>query len=563
MVKGVYKITNDRTGEVYIGQSMNIDARKASHFEELENGTHHNRGMQEDYNSGDTFSFEVLEEVYGTRSDLHEREKSYISDYNSFYAGYNQTPGGEYDQFKGRYKYGGGRKSDYHVPMRTNTYNTYNTYSNRNSTKKSYNYNSNNSDNISSASCVFGIIIVFFVYAIAVYIGESMLYQGGWVLGFFSLLITMITVIIDEFGKKDSNKKTKSNQNNEKVKKEYNFKKSIRNKITNKNKTIVGISSLIFSLVVIYFTNTEFPSFLTLPTILPTIFLIIPSDKIKSSKILSVISVIITGALSIFYLYASYPAILYYLFNPVDSKYMYVFYIMILVNLVCLINVFCSLLLYVDTKTINNKSDVNIKTKNNLQKITCSCGNIINKNQNYCTECGKEISDIKEKRSFLNKIFYYQIDDKYRLSKTNIFSFIIFLIFGLLMGFSSFGMEDYNELMFVFMFVFGGLIFSIPAFIIGRVFHYILNDGYDGEKSLKYYLLYCYDGEIRLSKNKIIPLIFFFIIGILWSVYLLNSPDSIKTWQNIILNFIIIGLISYFLTFACGIILSKVIKKFM
>ena len=131
------------------------------------------------------------------------------------------------------------------------------------------------------------------------------------------------------------------------------------------------------------------------------------------------------------------------------------------------------------------------------------------------------------------------------------------------MGFSSFGMEDYNELMFVFMFVFGGLIFSIPAFIIGRVFHYILNDGYDGEKSLKYYLLYCYDGEIRLSKNKIIPLIFFFIIGILWSVYLLNSPDSIKTWQNIILNFIIIGLISYFLTFACGIILSKVIKKFM
>ena len=94
MVKGIYKITNDRTGEVYIGQSMNIDARKASHFEELENGTHHNRGMQEDYNLGDTFSFELLEEVNGTRKDLHECEMSYISDYNSFYAGYNQTPGG-------------------------------------------------------------------------------------------------------------------------------------------------------------------------------------------------------------------------------------------------------------------------------------------------------------------------------------------------------------------------------------------------------------------------------------------------------------------------------------
>ena len=110
MVKGVYKITNDRTGEVYIGQAVNLDSRKNRHLRELAQGKHHNTGMQKDHDRGDTFSFEILEELPdATKADLLNKESQYIKKYNCFREGYNQTPGGAMDQFQGRYEYGGGR----------------------------------------------------------------------------------------------------------------------------------------------------------------------------------------------------------------------------------------------------------------------------------------------------------------------------------------------------------------------------------------------------------------------------------------------------------------------
>lgn len=108
-------MTNKRTGEVYVGQSNNMYRRYMQHMDDLENGTHHNKGMQSDYNKGDTFSFEILELVNGSRKELHESEKYQIRKHNSFYAGYNQTPGGEYDKYKGQYHRGGGRKSPYKI----------------------------------------------------------------------------------------------------------------------------------------------------------------------------------------------------------------------------------------------------------------------------------------------------------------------------------------------------------------------------------------------------------------------------------------------------------------
>ena len=46
--KGIYKLTNDRTGEFYIGQSQNLDSRVNRHFRELVKGEHHNSGIQKD-----------------------------------------------------------------------------------------------------------------------------------------------------------------------------------------------------------------------------------------------------------------------------------------------------------------------------------------------------------------------------------------------------------------------------------------------------------------------------------------------------------------------------------
>ena len=92
---GIYKITNTRTGESYIGQTNNFQRRKAEHFIEMSRGTHHNRGLQRDYNQGHTFNFtELVEEPNKSRRD--QLEKQYISKYNTYYGGYNQTIDGQY-----------------------------------------------------------------------------------------------------------------------------------------------------------------------------------------------------------------------------------------------------------------------------------------------------------------------------------------------------------------------------------------------------------------------------------------------------------------------------------
>ena len=89
-------MTNNRTGKVYVGQSNNLTRRKQEHMSKLSKGTHHNKQMQQDFNRGDRFSFQVVEYVNGTRDDLNSREKSQIRNHNSFHGGYNRTSGGDY-----------------------------------------------------------------------------------------------------------------------------------------------------------------------------------------------------------------------------------------------------------------------------------------------------------------------------------------------------------------------------------------------------------------------------------------------------------------------------------
>ena len=109
---GIYKITNDRTGETYIGQSKNIEKRWEQHKEELSHGIHHNKGMQYDYHYGDTFSYEILEKTEPNKQTLNQKEEQYISKYDTYNHGYNQTRGGKYDKNWQYDSYGGGRKSN-------------------------------------------------------------------------------------------------------------------------------------------------------------------------------------------------------------------------------------------------------------------------------------------------------------------------------------------------------------------------------------------------------------------------------------------------------------------
>lgn len=70
------------------------------HKEELSKGTHHNKGLQKDYDKGDIFTLEVIK-VVGNHKELDDEERAEIARHNTFYQGYNNTPGGEYDNHRG------------------------------------------------------------------------------------------------------------------------------------------------------------------------------------------------------------------------------------------------------------------------------------------------------------------------------------------------------------------------------------------------------------------------------------------------------------------------------
>ena len=88
---GIYKITNQITGEVYIGQSIRIKQRWREHCINSVNGTTQLYQAMRNYGLKN-FSFDVIEEC--DKEKLNEREIYWISYYDSFNKGYNMTPGG-------------------------------------------------------------------------------------------------------------------------------------------------------------------------------------------------------------------------------------------------------------------------------------------------------------------------------------------------------------------------------------------------------------------------------------------------------------------------------------
>ena len=91
---GVYKITNQKTDLVYIGQAVDIATRWKNHAKAgLGIDTPANnklyKAMAED--GLESFSFELLEEC--SRDQLNEKEKFYINLYQSDQFGYNSTSG--------------------------------------------------------------------------------------------------------------------------------------------------------------------------------------------------------------------------------------------------------------------------------------------------------------------------------------------------------------------------------------------------------------------------------------------------------------------------------------
>ena len=90
---GIYKITNQITGQSYIGQSVDIERRWRTHRQTIKREevcsplyiAFREYGL-------DNFIFEVLAEC--SLSELNSLEKYYIELYDSYNKGYNQTTGG-------------------------------------------------------------------------------------------------------------------------------------------------------------------------------------------------------------------------------------------------------------------------------------------------------------------------------------------------------------------------------------------------------------------------------------------------------------------------------------
>ena len=91
---GIYKITCLANNKSYIGQSVSIKRRWATHKRELAAGTHYNEYLQRAYNKygKDNFTYEILELC--SKDKLNEREQFYVTIFDTFKNGYNCDLGG-------------------------------------------------------------------------------------------------------------------------------------------------------------------------------------------------------------------------------------------------------------------------------------------------------------------------------------------------------------------------------------------------------------------------------------------------------------------------------------
>jgi group I intron endonuclease len=92
---GIYAIRNKLNNKYYIGQSIDISRRIRDHKLDLRKNRHYNIHLQRSWNKygKDAFEFKIIE-VVNDADILDDKEIGYISFYNSFEGGYNQSLGG-------------------------------------------------------------------------------------------------------------------------------------------------------------------------------------------------------------------------------------------------------------------------------------------------------------------------------------------------------------------------------------------------------------------------------------------------------------------------------------
>lgn len=93
----IYQIINKINQKRYIGQTIDINARKYHHFSDLKNGQHHSIKLQRAYNKYGEDNFDFIWNIYEVKNEqeLLILEQKTIEKYDSYLNGYNETWGGE------------------------------------------------------------------------------------------------------------------------------------------------------------------------------------------------------------------------------------------------------------------------------------------------------------------------------------------------------------------------------------------------------------------------------------------------------------------------------------
>ena len=90
----IYKIKNDYNNQVYRGKTVTtMQKRKNQHLCQLDDNTAIHNAIKK--HGIEHFTWEVVESGIQTKEELVEREKYWISYFDSYYNGYNMTQGGE------------------------------------------------------------------------------------------------------------------------------------------------------------------------------------------------------------------------------------------------------------------------------------------------------------------------------------------------------------------------------------------------------------------------------------------------------------------------------------
>lgn len=90
---GIYKLVNRNDGKIYVGQSVDLEKRKRTHFWLLRENKHFNPRLQRAWNRGDKFDFEIIEKCQVP--ELNDKEIYWIKVLEAMSKGYNLCEGGE------------------------------------------------------------------------------------------------------------------------------------------------------------------------------------------------------------------------------------------------------------------------------------------------------------------------------------------------------------------------------------------------------------------------------------------------------------------------------------